>query len=504
MKNESAEAIFRPAMVLMSGRFLGFAAAFVIPLVLARVFTQEEFGTYKQLFLIYGTLFAIAQLGMAESLYYFLPDSRRGGGGYIRNTQMMLLAIGLLAFALLWLLREPVAGFLNNPRLAEYVPYVGLILLFMLGAAVLEIVMTARRQHFAAGTAYALSDLARALLYVTPVLLFGTLEWLMLGAVLFAAGRFLVTLGYLGSGVRGSGQEEDRRGQLKRHLSYALPFGVAGMIEILQINYHLFAVSYFFDTATFAIYAVGCLQIPLTDFLMTSTANVMMVNMRRRVREGRLREAHAIWHDAMRKLALVLFPLVGLLVLLAHELIVLLFTSSYERSVPVFMVYSMTTLMTVLLTDGVLRVFAETRFLILQNLLRLAIIAALIQWFMQGFGLIGAILVTGLASLAARALALARLKKVMDLRLGELLPWQSLGRVAAMTVAAAIPVLLLKAVLPMTLLPALLAGGLIYTLTYYFLLLRLGPMHEEEKRMLVNWLEMPFSRLFRSLKELKV
>ena len=34
---------------------------------------RAEFGTYKQLFLIYATLFGVAQLGMAESLYYFIP-----------------------------------------------------------------------------------------------------------------------------------------------------------------------------------------------------------------------------------------------------------------------------------------------------------------------------------------------------------------------------------------------------------------------------------------------
>ena len=60
-------------MVLVGGRAVGFVAAFAIPVVLARVFTTSEFGTYKQLFLLFSTLFGIAQLGMAESLYYFLP-----------------------------------------------------------------------------------------------------------------------------------------------------------------------------------------------------------------------------------------------------------------------------------------------------------------------------------------------------------------------------------------------------------------------------------------------
>ena len=47
----------------------------------------------------------------------------------------------------------------------------------------------------------------------------------------------------------------------------------------IQINYHQYVVASQFDAATFAIYAVGCLQIPLVDLITTSTANVMMVKM---------------------------------------------------------------------------------------------------------------------------------------------------------------------------------------------------------------------------------
>jgi hypothetical protein len=42
--------------VLTAGRAVGFAVAFAIPLVLARHLTLEEFGTYKYLFLLAGTL----------------------------------------------------------------------------------------------------------------------------------------------------------------------------------------------------------------------------------------------------------------------------------------------------------------------------------------------------------------------------------------------------------------------------------------------------------------
>ena len=60
--------VFKPAMLIMSGRMLAFAATFFIPVVLVRIFDPSQFGTYKQLFLIHSSIFFIAQLGMASSL----------------------------------------------------------------------------------------------------------------------------------------------------------------------------------------------------------------------------------------------------------------------------------------------------------------------------------------------------------------------------------------------------------------------------------------------------
>ncbi len=48
-----------------------------------------------------------------------------------------------------------------------------------------------------------------------------------------------------------------------------------------------------------------------------------------------------MWHDMSRKLALMFIPMVALLLLNAHNIIVLLFTERYVRSVPIFMVWSL-------------------------------------------------------------------------------------------------------------------------------------------------------------------
>jgi len=326
---------------------------------------------------------------------------------------------------------------------------------------------------------------------------FASVRALMVGAVTFAAARLTAAVIYVKREFK-TGLRPDRPA-LQRHLSYAVPFGLAAFIEVVQINYHMYAVSHYFDTATFAIYAVGCLQIPLSDFLMTSTSNVMMVNMREKILNDDLEAAAAIWLDSVRKLALIFFPLVACLLVVAKPLIVMLFTQSYIRSVPIFMLWTLTMLFATLLTDGALRVFAATRFLIIQNSIRLILIIALIPWFLQKFGLIGAILVTLLAMGVGKVIALVWLRHIMAVSVQQLLPWKSLIRTALLSAIAAMPALLIQSLLikstpanSLLLAPELMLTGIIYSGTYYLLLRWYGPMDAEEKQMLNDWLKFPF------------
>ena len=44
MKSNAGGSVFKPAFMLMSGRALGFVAAFAIPIVLVRMFDQTDFA----------------------------------------------------------------------------------------------------------------------------------------------------------------------------------------------------------------------------------------------------------------------------------------------------------------------------------------------------------------------------------------------------------------------------------------------------------------------------
>ena len=461
------DSTLKPAVTLMSGRLVGVVVAFSIPVVLARVLDQTAFGTYKQLFLVYATLYGIAQLGMAESLFYFLPSNPARAGRYALNSLLALSGAGAACFVLLWADRARIAAWLGNGALSSGLPWMGLYLAFMLASTGLEILLTARKRFSGAAWAYATSDVARTALFLVPILLSPRLEGLLIGAVAFAALRVGATLLILkrefGADLRPDWS------LLRSQLAYAIPFELAVLVEILQANLHQYAVSLRFDPAAFAVYSVGCLQVPLVDLVAGSTANVMMVKMAEEIRDSRREAALATWHATVSKLALVFFPLVGVLLVNARDLIVLLFTRSYLASVPIFMVWTAAFLLAALPVDGVMRVYADTRFLVLLGAIKLAIIAASVGWFITRFHLLGGVLVTLLATLVGKTLALARVKVHMQACLYDLLPWTGLAAILGCALAAGLPALFVKEGLGLAPLPSIAASGLVYAGTFLVL-----------------------------------
>jgi len=481
--------MFRPALTIMAGRSIGFAVLFLLPLILVRLFDQAQFGTYKQVFLLYGTMINLAQVGMSESLFYFLPGASKDGGRYVGNTMLVLGGVGLLVAGLLVAGRGTIASWMNNPALGPLMPLVAVFFLLMLVSYVLEVVMTSHHQYAAAAASYGLSDVVRAGLIVAPVLWLHTVASVLYGAIAFAALRLAFTLRYcwaqFGTSLRPS------RPLLLRQAAYCAPFALYVLFQTSQETLHQYVVSSHFDAATFAVYSVGCLQVPLVEVVSTSVCNVMMVGMVQAIREGRGAAVLAMWDDTVKKLALIFFPLVALLLVIGHDLIVFLFTDAYAASVPIFRAWSLAILFAVIPMDGLQRVYAQTPFLLAVNAIRLLIVAGGVYWFLAAMGLVGAVLVTILALAVGKAMGLARMMVCWRARVRDVLPWRAMAVIAVVAAAAALPAWAVTSSVEARPLTRLILSSLAYGCAYGALAWTAKLIGTREQEMALRWIQ-PF------------
>jgi O-antigen/teichoic acid export membrane protein len=419
---------------------------------------------------------------MAESLYYFIPLHPDRAGRLIVNAAGLIAGAGIACAFGLTLARDAVAQLLGNAAASPYLPLIATYLAIMLVTAVLEVAMVARHRYVWAASTYVITDVVRALALVLPVLAGAGLRGLLAGALVSGVVRLAVAIAYL---RREFGPElRPDRALLGTQLAYATPFALAMALELAQATLHQYVVSYTFDAATFAIYAVGCLQIPLIDFLAGPAGNVMMVRMADARRRDDRPAVSAAFSETTRKLALVFFPTFALLVVIAHDVIVFLFTEQYAASVPVFRLWCVGVLIAAFQVDGLMRALAETKALFLVNVVRLVGIAALILPLLSAFGLFGPVIVTLLAAGVGKAFMLGLCRRRLGATLGELLPTGGLVRIALATSGAALITAGVARALETVPLVRLGVSGAVYAAVYLVLLFASGALTHGERRAL--------------------
>ena len=91
-----AKGILGQAGPLMLGRGAATVLSFALPLILTRLLPQTEFGTYKQVWLVVTTAYFMLQLGLAQSLYYFLPRKDGQQRAWVTQASFSLLTLGAI------------------------------------------------------------------------------------------------------------------------------------------------------------------------------------------------------------------------------------------------------------------------------------------------------------------------------------------------------------------------------------------------------------------------
>jgi O-antigen/teichoic acid export membrane protein len=469
---EPSRPILVQASPLMLARLASSFLSFALPVYLSRHLTMGDFGTYKQFFLISITLLSVLQIGLSQSLYYFVPRDRARAGAYIAQAIVLLSIVGALCACGVMVAGGMISRLLANPDLRTLGVPLGLYTGAMLASAPLEVALTAQGKVRAAGIAYVGSDGSRAILLLTAAWAgFGLpgLAWaaaihggLRMGAIVtLAAGRVFAV-------------RRPSWSTLRPHLGYSLSFAAAGFVIIATSYFPQYAVSTTTNSATFALFAVGTMQLPIIDLLYTPVSEVMMV----RLASARPADCIGVFHEASARLATFFFGLAGASWALASVLIPGLFTHRFDAAVPLWMVSVLEMPIVALPLDGVLRSFAATGTILVSNLVRLALMAPLTLLGLHWFGLMGAVSGFIVSQYAGRSVMLWQAKRLLDVRVDRLLPWRALLMTAIRAGLAAAPAVLVCRFVNATPKVLMVLGAAAYGLSYFGLLWVAGEIHE--------------------------
>ena len=445
---------------LVAGRAASAAAGILIPIVLARLLAPAAYGTFKQLFLVATTGIGLVQLGMYQSLYYFVPRDPGRARTYLAHATLYLGAAGAAVTAAVWAGGPLLARWMHNPALLPCVPPAALYAGLFTAAVPLEHGLIARGRIGRGGLAYVISESCRVLVQLGAARIWGTVEAILWASAAFSAARagasWLLNLG------AGAGPGWD--GAIWRtQWRYCLPFGGAALLMIPQQSFHQYAVSAFAGPALYAIYAVGSMQLPIVELLYTPISDLMILRIGNAEREGREGLARESFREAVASLSWVFLPAAAALWALAPSAIPLVFTARYAGAVPLFRLSVVSLALASFPVDGVLRARARTRFFFWAQVAKLGLTVVLVLGGLELLSLRGAVLGQVTAQALVAGAMLRESARALGCTFGELLPWRRLAENGLPAVAAALLAAASRTHLAAGPLGQCLAGGAVFT-----------------------------------------
>ncbi len=360
---------------LLFAKVVGFGLSFLLPLLIVRYLTQEKVGIYRQVFQVIVNAVAILPLGFSMSAFYFLSRETERRGKAILNILIFNFIVGGLACLTLFVYPQIIGNLFHSEEITRLAPLIGVVIWLWIFSTFLETVAIANQEARMATVFIILAQFTKTALMAGAVIVFTTVEAFIYAAMFQAIFQTVVLLFYLNSRFPRFWQKFDWK-FFREQAIYALPFGLAGLLWILQTDIHNYFVGYHFSAAEYAIYAYGCFQIPLIAMLAESVNSVLIARLSELQASDDKPEIIRLIARAMQKLALVYFPTYIFLAIEGATFVTTLFTKNYAASIPIFEINILLLPLSIFITDAIFRAYENLGRVLL--VLRLFILAALV------------------------------------------------------------------------------------------------------------------------------
>jgi O-antigen/teichoic acid export membrane protein len=419
---------------LIGANLIKYAVGFTLPMLMVRLLTKGDYGTYQQLLLVNSMALGLLTLGLPSSIYYFynrVGEARRPA--LVVQTLAMLGVAGLAAIIGIALASPLIAARTSNPALVDLLPLYALAIGLMLASEHFTSFMVAQDRYASAVGFETLETVVRVLSLMLPIALGFGMRGLVIAAILYALARLLVRTFWL-TGTGAHRVHLARRGLdtfYRDQLAYSIPLWLTSIVGVVGGMLDRAIVAAAFTPVDFAVYSVGAFAVPLDVIFQASVADVLRASLPPLIQRDDLREVARLLREAVRKLALIMLPSFVFLFGFAQEFVTLLFTNQYADSVRVFRIYTFAIPLFMFVLSLVPQVFGRTRInlniVIVVTVFHIALSFALLKIL----GFYGPAVSGVVTSYISTAIYLRVATRLTRASLAELLPLPEIARTLA-------------------------------------------------------------------------
>ena len=409
-------------------------------MLLVRLFSKQDFATYRQTILIYTMAAPLLGMGLAQSVMYFLPTAeRKERGGLILEAVIPLLFAGIVYYlAILLGGNYLIAQVWDNPRLAQTLLIMAPVGVFMLANQCLAPSLIATNHVTLAALFGVVSGISLAVATAITTWFLPEIEVALATQIVVHLILFVVAAGIF---RKNFSMRLPKLSGSRKQLEYGIPLGLSSAVAILSRSVDRAMVSTYCKLEQFAEFDRGAMELPLVNVVTGSMNSILLVDYRVMLEDGRVDEILPLLHRAIKKSAAILLPAMFFLLCLAPEFMVCLYGQEYKASYPVFQIYLLLLPCRTLVFSSIALAAGKTRELAIVPIVTIIANIILNYLAIQMFGHIGCAMATVFVVYFVSAYGRALIaQRILNCSLSEFIPWAMFGKISVLSLIPLIPV----------------------------------------------------------------
>ncbi|MBU0692856.1 oligosaccharide flippase family protein [bacterium] len=436
MNNTETQSRSGGTFAYLVGNIIEGAFALLFSIILVRLISQHDFGSWRQFLIVFGLASNILIFGLPKSLLYFYSISEKLERSRIALRSLLLtVGLGALAAIVYLIARGLIAHAWSSPALSTYAGLFALYLFLYFPLNIFQPLLLANDNRFSLAIWKAAFATTKLLVLVYVLVAGGTLLNLLIAINIHTLLQLLISLViYIRiSGWNLSNLWEGLDEQL-RYSSHVTSLAITGSIarEADKI-----LVSSSFSPDQFAAYSVGARELPLINLFPYAISDAIAPDLSRLHRDSKFSEFLHLWHSWMQRIAMIMFPLFALIIFKYEEIITLLYTEDYIAGAIPFLIFGILIPLRITSFVQVLLSMNSSRAVAIGSAINLTIVAIVGFIALKTIGFIGPALAVVASEYIVNGFYCARIRKLLNIHWLKLFPLVFLGKALALSFIAA-------------------------------------------------------------------
>lgn len=326
----------KQAFWALFGSLSAFSFSIISSVILSRYLEKSDYGTYKQILYVYGSLLVIFTLGLPKTYSFFLPRvAIQQARSTIKKINLLLFICGMCLSLTIFFGAEFISTVLNNKDLALPLKYFALVPTFLLPTIGLEGILSSFRNTQLLAVYQISTKLIMLLFVAVPVALFdGDINSAIIGFTVASAISFLIAQ-YLKYYPTKNIESETTTLTYKELFNYSFPIMLASIWGVIISSSDQFFISRYFGPEVFADFANGSLELPFVGMVVGAISIVLSPIYSKKASENNYiakDEIIRLWTSAFSKTVMLTYPLVAFFWFFSHPIMIALYGPTYINS----------------------------------------------------------------------------------------------------------------------------------------------------------------------------